>query len=90
MTDHEGLPVAGYQPQSTANVDQVNLNKLNEERLLRLIDLLVEGGTADIRWLSVARTHFEQGYMALNRAIFQPSRIELPEDLAVDDDEIPF
>ena len=28
----------------------------------------------------IARTHFETGFMALNRAVFQPSRIDLPED----------
>jgi len=34
----------------------------------------------DERWLAVARTHFQEGYMALNRAVFQPQRIKLPED----------
>lgn len=26
----------------------------------------------DKRWVSIARTHFQQGFMALNRAVFQP------------------
>ena len=34
----------------------------------------------DERWLAVARTHFQQGFMALNRAVFQPQRVNLPED----------
>jgi hypothetical protein len=34
----------------------------------------------DKRWLLVARTQLEQGFMALNRAIFQPQRIALPGD----------
>lgn len=34
----------------------------------------------DQRWLSIATTHFQQGFMALNRAVFQPQRIKLPED----------
>lgn len=79
MTEHQGLPVAGYQPQSEENVKQVNINKEQEERLLRLIELLFDTD-ADKRWLSIAKTHFEQGYMALNRAIFQPKRVRLPED----------
>ena len=93
MTEHTGLPVAGYQPQSDEKVALVNSNKEMEERLLRTIDALSLGlptstqpGTvnhafADGRWLAIARTHFEQGFMALNRAIFQPKRIELPEDM---------
>ncbi len=80
MTEHEGLPVAGYRKQSTEAVDQVNVNKQNEERLLRLIELLMDGNEADKRWLAIAKTHFEEGYMALNRAIFKPGRVELPED----------
>lgn len=40
-----------------------------------------QGGPAyDQRWLAVARTHFQEGFMALNRAVFQPQRIKLPED----------
>lgn len=34
----------------------------------------------DPRWLAIARTHFQEGFMALNRAVFQPTRIKLPED----------
>lgn len=39
-----------------------------------------KGVDADKRWLAVARTHFQEGFMALNRAVFQPQRIKLPED----------
>ncbi len=78
-TEHKGLPVKGYQPQPQFRVDQVNLNKQTEERLLRVLDLL-RSTDADPRWISIARTHFEEGFMAMNRAIFQPTRISLPED----------
>lgn len=92
MTDHKGLPVSGYQPQSGEKVALVNEFKADEERLLRKIDGLFAQERApfkfegrevfqpDGRWLSVAQTHFQQGFMALNRAVFQPSRITLPED----------
>ena len=81
--EHLGLPVAGYRPQNQIAVDVVNENKHKEEKLLRLIDALRNeqtlGGQSiqvDQRWLSIAKTHIEQGFMALNRAIFQPARIE--------------
>lgn len=79
MTEHTGLPVHGYVPQAQSAVDQVNLNKINEEHLLRLIELLQDGEQCDGRWLAIAKTHFEQGYMALNRAIFKPQRVVLKE-----------
>ncbi|MDE2469418.1 MAG: hypothetical protein KGL35_11895 [Bradyrhizobium sp.] len=81
MTLHQGLPVGGYRPQTTTAVGQVNENKIAEERILRVIDNLIATGYGDPRWLSIARTDLEKGFMALNRAVFQPSRIKLPEDI---------
>jgi len=86
----DGLPVHGYTSQSDANVALVNEHKEMEERILRRIDWLsphfdaMDGprGGADPRWLAVARTHIEQGFMALNRAIFRPTRIKLKDDEA--------
>jgi hypothetical protein len=80
MAKHEGLPVHGYKPQSGEAVEIVNSHKQNEERLLRLLDVYKADPGLDQRWLAIARTHFEQGFMALNRAVFQPQRIMLPED----------
>lgn len=90
MAEHNGLPVHGYQPQSDAKVAIVNQFKQDEERLLRELDKLAAADIAaserselapyDPRWLAVARTHFQEGFMALNRAVFQPQRISLPED----------
>ena len=81
MTDHDPLPVAGYTKQTDANVGLVNENKHIEERLLRRIDALAStGGAVDGRWLAIAKTHFEEGFMALNRAVFKPKRIDLPGD----------
>lgn len=94
MSEHTGLPVAGYRPQSSAAVELVNEHKILEEKLLRRLDVLAqerrepgEGEMESIlyptyspRWLAIARSHFEQGFMAFNRAVFQPERISLPED----------
>jgi hypothetical protein len=77
-SEYVGLPVHGYTPQSASNVDIVNRSKEAEERLLRFIDSL--DGIGDPRWLAIARTHVQEGFMALNRAIFKPTRIKLPED----------
>ena len=95
-TEHNGLPVAGYKPQSEEKVAIVNGFKADEERLLRKLDDMMlarakdafeqvtdsEGSVPvyDGRWLAIARSHFEQGFMALNRAVFQPGRVKLPED----------
>ena len=87
--DHNPIPVSGYKPQSQETIDLVNFNKEEEERTLRHLDELAVAGNVDQRWLHIGRTHIEQAYMAINRSIFQPSRIALPSDEAPDD-EIPF
>ena len=81
MTEHQPLPVAGYTAQSGDKVAQVNVNKEFEERLLRRCEALISPDPNDgNRWVAIAKTHFEEGFMALNRAIFQPKRVALPED----------
>lgn len=76
---HSGLPVSGYRSQAQSAIDQVNLNKQAEELTLRQLDQMSEDRAQyDQRWVAIARTHFEQAYMAMNRAVFKPERVKLP------------
>lgn len=69
-------PVRGYTEQSADALARVNSNKQLEESILRLLDGMKEDVVRiDQRWLAVARTHFEEGFMALNRSIFKPQRL---------------
>lgn len=86
--------VSGYTAQPDAKVALVNSFKEDEERLLRKVENLIDTSEYEVRgplgdsiknrydtrWAAVARTHFQEGFMALNRAVFQPQRIKLPED----------
>lgn len=80
MSQHQGLPVAGYQPQPDEALALVNANKRAEERLLRTLDALRLRPGTDLHWLAVGRMSVEQGFMAINRAIMKPQRIALPDD----------
>lgn len=82
MSEHQGLPVAGYQPQSSDKVAAVNENKRLEEMVLRQLDFLANVEPTDRRWLAIGRTAIEQGFMAVNRSVFKPTRIDLPGDAA--------
>jgi hypothetical protein len=73
----KGLPVKGYRPQSEVAVEVVNANKQLEENILRVLDRMAEATDIDKRWLAVGRTHIEQGFMAINRAVFKPERVKL-------------
>lgn len=85
MAEHKGLPVAGYRPQGDDKVALVNRNKQAEERVLRLLDHLATAPGVDPRWFAIGRTQIEQGFMAINRAVFKPSRVELSEDADFDE-----
>lgn len=78
-------PVLGYTSVSETKLTLVNENKMEEEVLLRRIDFLREYDFIDKRWAAIAWTHFQEGFMALNRSIFNPERIALPGD----SDEVP-
>lgn len=75
------LPVSGYKPQTESAVKTVNGFKELEERTLRCLDELATGDV-DKRWLAIGRTQMEQAWMAINRSVFQPGRVKLPEDKA--------
>lgn len=90
---HDGLPVAGYVSQSERNVALANELKEAEERYLRILDRLANDPysphsavppdayyTFDGRCLALARTKMQEANMWAVRAIFQPTRIKLPED----------
>lgn len=79
MSEHTPLPVHGYQQQPQSAVDQVNHNKLTEEHILRQLDMMTHNSRYDQRWLAIARTQIEQGFMAWNRAIFRPARVNLEQ-----------
>lgn len=72
----------GYQPQAPDRLDLVNSNKVVEENILRFLDDLAATDDADKRWLAIARTHVEQGFMAINRAIMRPARLTDDELMA--------
>lgn len=75
-----GAFVPGYVPQSEANLKLVKYHKEWEERVLRHLDWLKVQAGIDQRWLAIGRTNIETAFMAVNRAVMQPTRIGLPED----------
>lgn len=77
---HKPLPVTGYIGQTDEKILLVNENKHAEERILRTLDKLADRPDVDKRWLAIGRTAIENGFMAVNRSIFQPKRAQLPED----------
>lgn len=74
--------IAGYRPITDVMKTLVNENKELEEVVLRRLDALaaMPAGTLDPRWYAIGRTKIEEAFMAINRAVMQPTRIDLPGD----------
>lgn len=68
-------PVTGYNDQSSDALNAVNRSKDKELELAEFVEYLknYDGLNIDPRWAAVAVTHFEQGFMALNRSVFKPN-----------------
>lgn len=84
MPEPEGFtapPIPGYQDVSADRQAVVTYNNLMEEEVLRRLDVLSCRSDCDKRWLAIGRTAIEQGFMAINRSIFQPGRVQLPSDV---------
>ena len=72
--------IKGYREIPPEDIELVNKNKEQEERILRQLEGLAARHDTDKRWVAIARTHIEQGFGAMNRAILRPDRVTLPED----------
>lgn len=82
MSEQTGLNVPGYKPtQPQWAIDAVTELKHAEERAHRLLDdLVTKGAEVDQRAVSLARTGLQQAFMWAARGVFQPTRVQLPED----------
>lgn len=76
MTD-----IKGYKPLTTEQVKWINYLKDKETNILEDINNMMGGKfgfegqefiSANARWLSIAKTHFQEGFMAAVRAVTRP------------------
>ena len=74
------LPVLGYTSQSDEKVELVNKSKAFEERLLRFLEDVAGKEGTNLHSIQEAHTRFREAFMWINRAIFNPPRLKLPED----------
>lgn len=73
--DNQHRHIKGYRELNEAEIAAMNAIKEKGEELGALLDSLQNRPAVAIdgRWLSIGRTHLQQGLMAVTRAIAQPS-----------------
>jgi hypothetical protein len=72
--DYPAPPVTGYNSLNQAQVDLMNRIKAQEGEIATVLSaMLVQSqGTADARWLDLARDHLETGFMYACKAVARP------------------
>lgn len=66
--------IKGYIPQTETQIGCINDFKQLEIDLIKIVDMYWDQGAPEVdkRWMSVAKTHFQQGFMAAVRAVARP------------------
>ena len=64
--------ITGYRELSEDDINLINEIKATETALADLWKRVVHSGTADGRWMSIAKTHFQEGFTAFVRSIAKP------------------
>lgn len=64
--------ILGYRTLNSIEVAVINSLKAKGEEMRAILDAAQHTPGVDHRWLSIARTHFQQGYMALVRSVARP------------------
>lgn len=71
--------IKGYTPVTDAKRTADNLNKKLEEIVLRRIETLGANLDYELHELNIALQKIQEGFMWMNRAVFKPARIDVPE-----------
>lgn len=64
--------VRGYRDLTDAEIGEVNENKLMEEQVADRWAAVMGLDRIDKRWMAIARTHFQEGWSAMTRAVTRP------------------
>ena len=64
--------IKGYRELSQPEIDAINTIKSLGAEIEAEMARVLKAGEPDQRWAAIAKTHFQQGLMALTRAIAKP------------------
>ena len=72
MVDNQHQKISGYRDLTEKEIGIINEVKRYEEQLGLLWREADETVGVDKRWMRIAKTHFEEGFMAFVRSIARP------------------
>jgi len=75
MSECDKAKIIGYVEQTPKQIEAINLLKEAEIECVALINVYLNTNEIDIdkRWMAIAKTHIQQGFMAAVRAVARPN-----------------
>lgn len=70
--ENQHRKIKGYRELSADEIQAMNNIKAKAEEVGSLIEAMQGFASFDQRWVSIAKTHLQQGFMAAVRAVAQP------------------
>ena len=75
MVDNQHRKIKGYRElteEEIAVMNEIKQKGIELGELIKKLGLSTDTVVADQRWLSIAKTHLQQGLMALTRSVAKP------------------
>lgn len=72
MVDNQHRKITGYRDLTEDEIALMNLCKGKAEELRELCELIGKSDNVDQRWLAIARTDLQKGFMSLIRSVARP------------------
>ena len=72
MVDNQHRKISGYRDLSENEIVIINNLKQMGAAVGETIEAMEKGKSVDQRWLAIAKTHLQQGFMAWIRAVTKP------------------
>ena len=70
--DNQHRKITGYRELTADEISLMNDIKKMANQVGDMVKNASEDSLADQRWVSIAKTHLQQGFMALTRAVAKP------------------
>ena len=73
MVDNQHKKISGYRDLTEEEIALMNEGKALAEKCREFIEKVSTTSEPDLRWLSIGRTHLQEGFMAVIRSIAKPT-----------------
>ena len=73
MVENQHKKIVGYRDLSEEEIRMMNTVKVLAEQVRGLIEQLEESSNSDKRWVAIAKTDLQKGFMFATRSIAQPT-----------------